>query len=190
MGQKGMSNFATRFGVRLWVWMRCLTPLLTHHATHIVMGMGILLLDLWTGPLLKFPILFVLPVVLSAWFCSTRLAYLLAALLPFGRFLIAVLVHDPASITADTANELVRVSVLSLLAFLVGHTARQSRELKVLRGRLPMCMWCKRIRIEDGSWQDLETYIAEHSEADFSHGLCSECKQEHYGELFEKTRNT
>jgi hypothetical protein len=50
-------------------------------------------------------------------------------------------------------------------------------------------MWCKRIRDEGGSWQKLETYIAEHSEADFSHGLCPECKQEHYGELFDKKRS-
>lgn len=154
------------------------------------MGVGILLLDLWTSPLLMFPILFVLPVVLSAWFCSARLAYVLAVLLPFGRFLIVTCVDATGSIAANTANALIEVAVLSLLAFLVAHTARLSREIKVLRGRLPICMWCKRIRDEGGSWQKLETYIAELSEADFSHGLCPECKQEHYGDLFDKKRNT
>ena len=189
MQPKVISNSPTTFGVCLWVLTRCLTPLLTRHATYIVMGMGILLLDLWTPPLLVFTILFVLPVVLSVWFCSTRLAYVLAALLPFGRFLIAVFVDAAANIAAESFNALVQLAVLGLLAFLVAHTARQSRELKVLRGRLPICMWCKRIRDEGGSWQKLETYIAEHSEADFSHGLCPECTQEHYGDLFAKTRN-
>lgn len=186
---KGMSNSATTFGVCLRVLTRFLTPLLARHATHIAMGMGILLLDLWTGPLLTFPILFVLPVALSAFFCSARLSYVLAVLLPFGRFLIAVYVDAPGSIAASITNALVRVAVLSLLAFLVTHTVRQSREIKVLRGRLPICMWCKSIRNEDGSWQKLETYIEEHSEADFSHGLCPKCKQEHYGDLYAKKRN-
>jgi len=190
MQPKVMSKSVTTFGFHLRGLTRCLTPLLTRHSTHIVMGMGILLLDLWTGPFLMFPILFVLPVVLSALFCSTRLAYVLAVLLPLGRLLIAIFVDVPASIAANTANALVRVAVLSLLAFLVGHTVRQSREIKVLRGRLPICMWCKRIRNEGGSWQKFETYITEHSEADFSHGLCPECKQEHYGDFFDKKRNT
>jgi hypothetical protein len=185
-----MSNSAITFGSRLRVLTRCLTPLLARHATHIVTGIGILLLDLWASPLLMFPILFVLPVALSAWFCSTRLAYVLAVLLPFGRFVIATFVEVPASIAANAANALIRVAVLSLMAFLIARTVRQSREIKVLRGRLPICMWCKRIRDEGGSWQKLETYIAKHSEADFSHSLCPECKQEHYGDLFDKKSNT
>jgi hypothetical protein len=185
-----MSNSPTAFGARLRVLTRCLTPLLTRRATHIVMGLGILALDLLTPPSLMFPILFVLPVALSALFCSTRLAYALAVLLPLGRFLIATFVEAPGSIAAKTANALVRVAVLSLLAFLVGHTARQNREIKVLRGQLPICMCCKRIRTEDGSWERLETYIAEHSEADFSHGLCPECIQEQFPGLADKKRDT
>ena len=184
-----MSNVLNTFGARLRGLARCLTPLLARRTTYIVMGVGILALDLFTPPSLMFPILFVLPVALSALFCSTRLAYVLAVLLPFGRFCIATFVDATASVAANTANALIRVAVLTLLAFLVAHTARQRRELKVLRGRLPICMWCKRIRDEGGSWQKLETYIAEHSEADFSHGLCPECKQEHYGELFDKKRS-
>jgi hypothetical protein len=190
MQPKVMTNPAATSGTHLRVLSRFLTPLLMRHATYIVTGIVILLLDLWTSPLLMFPILFVLPVVLSAWFCSARLAYVLAVLLPFGRFLIATFVDASGSIVANTANALIEVAVLSLLAFLVVHTARLSREIKILRGRLPICMWCKRIRDEGGSWQKLETYIAEHSEADFSHGLCPECKQEHYGDLFDKKRNT
>jgi hypothetical protein len=113
----------------------------------------------------------------------------LAVLLPFGRFCIATFVDAKDSIAANTVNALIQVAMLSFLAFLVAHTAHLSRQIKVLRGHLPICMWCKRIRNEDGSWQKFETYITEHSEADFSHGLCAECKQEHYGDLFNKTRN-
>ena len=186
MQPKITSNSVTTIGARLRVLARFLSPCLARGVTHIFMGVGILLLDYWTGPVLMFPILFVLPVTLSALFCSTRLAYLLAAVLPVGSFLIAVLVDAHANIAANAVNALVRMAVLSLLSFLVDLTARQNREIKVLRGRLAICMWCKRIRDEGGSWQKLETYIAAHSEADFSHGLCPECKQKHYGELFAK----
>jgi PAS domain S-box-containing protein len=47
--------------------------------------------------------------------------------------------------------------------------------LKVLRGLLPICASCKRIRGEDGSWHQMEAYISNHSEADFTHGLCPTC---------------
>lgn len=49
-------------------------------------------------------------------------------------------------------------------------------ELKILEGILPMCAWCKRIKESDGQWQQLEAYIAEHSSAQFSHGICPTCK--------------
>jgi hypothetical protein len=184
-----MTNSTTTSGARLPVLSRFLTPLLARHATHVVMGIGILALDLLTPPSLMFPILFVLPVALSALFCGARLAYVLAVLLPFGRFCTATFVDATGNIAANTVNALIQVAVLSFLAFLVAHTVHLSREIKVLRGRLPICMWCKRIRNEDGSWQKFETYITEHSEADFTPGLCAECKQEHYGDLFDKRGN-
>ena len=47
--------------------------------------------------------------------------------------------------------------------------------VKQLSGLLPICAYCKRIRRDDNYWQQLETYISEHSEADFSHGVCPAC---------------
>jgi two-component system, response regulator PdtaR len=48
-------------------------------------------------------------------------------------------------------------------------------EVKKLSGLLPICASCKNIRDENGNWQPIEEYIHNHSEADFSHGICSEC---------------
>lgn len=48
-------------------------------------------------------------------------------------------------------------------------------EVQRLSGLLPICAWCKKIRDEKGTWRKLETYITEHSSADFSHGMCPEC---------------
>jgi CheY-like chemotaxis protein len=47
--------------------------------------------------------------------------------------------------------------------------------IKKLNGILPICSSCKKIRDDNGSWKEMEVYISEHSEADFSHGYCPEC---------------
>ena len=58
-------------------------------------------------------------------------------------------------------------------------------EVKRLSGLLPICASCKRIRDDQGGWQQIEDYIAEHSEADFSHGICPECAHRLYPEVYE-----
>jgi CheY-like chemotaxis protein len=57
---------------------------------------------------------------------------------------------------------------------------RALKEVKVLRGLVPICASCKKIRNDQGSWQQLEEYIQEHSEAEFSHGLCAACVKKLY----------
>jgi PAS domain S-box-containing protein len=49
--------------------------------------------------------------------------------------------------------------------------------VKLLSGLLPICAGCKMIRDEQGTWQSLEFYIAAHSEAEFTHGMCPQCSQ-------------
>ena len=48
-------------------------------------------------------------------------------------------------------------------------------KVKLLEGIIPICMYCKKIRDDKASWQQLERYISAHSEAEFSHGICPEC---------------
>jgi hypothetical protein len=50
-------------------------------------------------------------------------------------------------------------------------------EVKQLSGLLPICAWCKRIRDDSSEWESIETYITDHSAADFTHGICPECAQ-------------
>lgn len=59
-------------------------------------------------------------------------------------------------------------------------------EVKTLRGILPICVHCQKIRSEDGSWTRMEEYVQGHSEAAFSHGLCPECYQQHHSEIYRK----
>lgn len=55
------------------------------------------------------------------------------------------------------------------------------KEIKTLRGILPICCSCKKIRDDEGYWNDVENYISERTDADFSHGICPECTEKLYG---------
>jgi PAS domain-containing protein len=59
-------------------------------------------------------------------------------------------------------------------------------DIKALRGLLPICSSCKKIRDDGGYWQHLESYIAEHSEAQFSHSLCPDCLRRLYPDLADR----
>jgi hypothetical protein len=62
-------------------------------------------------------------------------------------------------------------------------------DLKTLRGLLPICSSCKKIRDGSGCWQTLEDYLQAHSEARFSHGLCDDCIDTLYPELSLRAKN-
>ena len=56
-------------------------------------------------------------------------------------------------------------------------------KIKVLRGIIPICASCKKIRDDKGFWNQIESYIREHSEAEFSHGICPDCAKKLYPEF-------
>ena len=57
-------------------------------------------------------------------------------------------------------------------------------EVKTLRGFLPICSSCKKIRDDKGYWNQIESYIEARSEAEFSHGICPDCQKKLYPELY------
>jgi hypothetical protein len=61
-------------------------------------------------------------------------------------------------------------------------------EIKTLSGLLPICASCKKIRDDTGYWNQKELYICDHTEAEFSHRLCTICAEKLYGDLI-KERN-
>ena len=54
--------------------------------------------------------------------------------------------------------------------------AEELAQVKVLRGLLPACAWCHKVRDDAGYWTQIHDYIAAHSEAEFSHGICPDCR--------------
>jgi PAS domain S-box-containing protein len=59
--------------------------------------------------------------------------------------------------------------------------------VRLLSGLLPICAACKRIRDDDGNWRQIESYISQHSQAKFSHGMCPDCGKQYYGTLWPQT---
>lgn len=50
-------------------------------------------------------------------------------------------------------------------------------KISTLRGLLPICSWCKKVRDDDGYWHQVEVYVRDHSDANFTHGVCPECQK-------------
>ncbi len=63
-------------------------------------------------------------------------------------------------------------------------------KIKTLRGLVPICMHCKNIRNDKGFWQKVEIYVQEHSDAQFSHGICPSCLKKYYPEYYEENEST
>jgi len=59
-------------------------------------------------------------------------------------------------------------------------------QVKTLRGLVPICAHCKKIRDDQGYWNEVEVYVKQHSEADFTHSLCPACAEKHWGNLLRK----
>jgi hypothetical protein len=81
------------------------------------------------------------------------------------------MVHD---ITEAKANEKERENLIAELQ-------KSLSEIKTLRGIIPICSFCKKIRDDKGYWDQVEVYVRQHTEANFSHSICPECAEEHYG---------
>jgi PAS domain S-box-containing protein len=63
---------------------------------------------------------------------------------------------------------------------LVSDLQKALSEVKTLRCFIPICAHCKNIRNDKGYWEKIEKYIHEHSDAQFSHGICQECAKKYY----------
>ena len=93
--------------------------------------------------------------------------------------IIASPIFDDQGEVEFVVEELNNITELMQSKEIVDHLMK---DIRTLRGLLPICAQCKKIRDEKGYWNELESYISSHSEAEFSHGLCEFCLDELYGE--------
>ena len=71
----------------------------------------------------------------------------------------------------------------SMLAAKVQELRQALEQIKTLRGIVPICANCKKIRNDEGYWQQVEVYVRNHTEAEFTHGICPECIKKLYPEI-------
>jgi hypothetical protein len=161
------------------------TLILSHVWAYPAMGLAILLLDLVTGPYLLFPIFFVIPVALAAWFYSPRLAYALGFLLPVGRLFIAMNVDVTSPFPYMIVNALIRVGLLLFIAFLVSRTARLTKELERRYDDIvTLCAWSNTVEYQ-GEWISFEQYLLRRFNINTSHGM----SPAEFQKAFEALRN-
>ena len=70
------------------------------------------------------------------------------------------------------------IATIILCGLVVFFTYKLLRRIKLLEGFLPVCSWCRKIRLND-QWENMEEYISDHSEADFTHTVCPECRKKY-----------
>ncbi|MCP4580878.1 MAG: response regulator [candidate division Zixibacteria bacterium] len=63
---------------------------------------------------------------------------------------------------------------------------RALEDVKRLNGLLPICSGCKKIRDDHGYWNEVETYVRDHVDVEFSHGICPDCVKELYPDMYDK----
>lgn len=163
-----------------WMWIS--------FAVVVVIFLGFV--DLITGYELNFFVFYFLPVSLAAWFAGGSASVsisVLSAIVWFGVDILSG--HMQSSHFYAVWNTTVRLASFLLIGWSVSQIRnlldrerqlseelrRTLSEVKVLEAFIPICSQCKKIRDNEGHWQQVEVYISEHADTEFSHGLCPEC---------------
>jgi len=87
---------------------------------------------------------------------------------------------DPQELRSRLQVGLRVLKLESALGAKVQELEQAIQHVKTLQGLLPICMYCKKIRDDSDSWHRLESYIEQHTQAMFTHSLCSDCRDEHF----------
>ena len=145
-------------------------------------------LDYADGTNAQYPVMYVIPVALAAWYSGRWSALALAAVVPLmhGLFL-TTLWKQPGDSLGVLGPTIFRAAVIVVMGLWFARLSEHERELhqymERLEGLLPICAFCKSIRNKAGDWEPIETYISERSEAEFTHGFCPTCGKTHYPEI-------
>ena len=154
----------------------------------VALGALMLWVDFLTSESAHFPVGYVIPIILVAWYSGTWPAVSLAIAVPVFRLLFLVrpgrAADDMVPLALATAFRGAVIVILALwFARLAAFERALERRVKVLEGLLPICSFCKNIRNEAGEWERMEGYISRRSEAQFSHGVCPSCTATHYPDI-------
>jgi hypothetical protein len=168
--------------------------------TTILLAVGIFVLDFFYPLGVAVGALYTPLVLITLWSHSSRFTLIVTV----GTTVLTVAglfypLYGAANWLAVTNRvlSLITIWVTAILVLLYKRAAEEREHLirelqdaleniKTLRGLLPICSSCKKIRDDHGYWNQLETYIGTHTGAEFTHGLCPECVRKLYPDYSEK----
>ena len=170
------------------------------YALYLVCGsltIAILLLDLSIPLGVAMGVPYTAVILISLWFPRNKFTVLtgvVCSLLVIGVYLYKPAITDMWKVVFNRALALFTIWVTVFLGLQRKISERkredafQEREkaleqVRILHGLLPICASCKRIRDSQDNWIHLESYITDHSEAEFSHGICPDCVKKLYPEM-------
>jgi hypothetical protein len=166
---------------RPW-WL--LPPGRLHPLWWIAIGAIWIWIDYLAGPRSPFPVVYVIPVGVAAWYSGRWAALALAVAVPLAHLVFLVTIWNLGGEATPVGATLFRGTVIIVLALWFARLSEHERELhrhvERLEGLIPICSFCKSIRNEAGGWEPLEQFLSQRSAAQFSHGFCPSCRQTHY----------
>jgi K+-sensing histidine kinase KdpD len=155
-----------------------------------LLAMLVLAIDYLTGPFIRFPIMYLIPICLIAWVNGFRWALVFAVAMPLVHLSFRKFWVTPFRFYDAIVNTAILIVVFVVFSYLVNKVGVQKRELekeiRTLEGILPICSFCKKIRNQENTWEPFEGYISRHTEAEFSHGMCPDCARKHYPDFFKE----
>jgi ActR/RegA family two-component response regulator len=101
------------------------------------------------------------------------------------------LIKDPdrnylTVLPSTISNVLERKRIEEEKDWLIAELQKALNNIKTLSGLVPICMHCKQVRNDTGYWQEVESFVEDHSEAAFSHGICPDCMKKYHPDLLAK----
>jgi hypothetical protein len=135
----------------------------------------ILVIDLITPAEIMVSIFFIVPVLIVAWHNGFAWGLIFSIVLSWSRFVVGSTMKSLWGIEYHFINAFDRTLTLAIVSFVVARLSGSVKHIRTLEGMLPICSHCKKIRDAAQVWQPLEKYIAEHTDARFTHGLCPDC---------------
>jgi len=150
-----------------------------------LVGVALIAADYLIASDSQFPVLYVIPVTLAAWYSGRWPAVALAVVVPaFHVVFLMLMMPATESAMLLATMTVARAAVIVVMALWFARLSEHERQLLryvvKLEGLLPICSVCKSIRNEKDAWEPLEAFISNRSDADFTHGLCPRCVARHY----------
>ncbi len=171
-----------------------LKPLFRSHVLLIILNIGLVLaiffLDVFVATDIAIGMLYVAPVAwMALWSSKHDTPLMVTTAVGCTVLSIVAFLLNPADILwTGFINRLIAWFMIWLTTVLSITRKRAEEEMKILRGFLPICSYCKKIRDNTGYWERMEVYISANSQAHFSHGICPECGEEHFPAIYRADR--